>query len=34
MSKSDYYEILGCSKTASDDELKKGLQIKSQRTSS
>ena len=28
MSKSDYYEILGCSKTASESELKKLLDLK------
>ena len=28
MSKSDYYEILGCSKTASEDELKKAFRSK------
>ena len=28
MSKSDYYEILGCSKTASESELKKAFRSK------
>ena len=28
MSKSDYYEILGCSKNASEDELKKAFRSK------
>ena len=28
MSKSDYYEILGCSRTASDVELKKAFRSK------